>query len=151
MDRKTPPAQGNLKEGPGVRMFMGNLEVPPCLESRDHPGVGAEFQLECSPRAPLHTLRKFPDWRSPPPGGLGKSENTSSSCHLLSQDRGCVGTGDGRGRGPADSLTGCLPPAPSPSSAIRGDEKRQGPGCGLCPQPGLFSSKKREENIVFHL
>ena len=136
MDRKTPPAQRNLQEGPGVRMFMGNLEVPPCLESRDHPGVGAEFQLECcSPRAPLHTLGKFPDWLSPPPGGLGKSESTSSSCHLLSQDREHVGTGDGRGRGPADSLMGCLLPAPSPSSAVRGDEKRQEPGCGLCYFP----------------
>lgn len=70
VDRKTPPAQGNLQERPGVRMFMGNLEVPPCPDSPDQPGtwVGAEFQLECSPRAPLHTPRprKFPDWRSPP-------------------------------------------------------------------------------------
>lgn len=66
MDRKTPPAQGNLQEGPGVRMLMGNLEAPPCPESRDHPGMGAESQLECSPRAPLHTLLKFPDWRSLP-------------------------------------------------------------------------------------
>ena len=37
--QEDPSHSGNLQEGPGVRMFMGNLEVPPCPDSQDQPGT----------------------------------------------------------------------------------------------------------------
>lgn len=143
VDRKTPPAPGEPAGRPWSSDAYGELggpSMPGSLETTS--GLGCRIPVNAPRKHHSIPSLKFPDWRLLP---WWTREIRKHLFPLPSPEpgqRASVGTGDGRGRVPADSLTACLPPARLPAGRYEVMKSTSEPGVASVHNQCYFPPRK---------